>query len=128
MAFHSGKEEMHPVSLGARLIAAGAITVGLAGSAVAQERPQCEPWTSYNGVPLVHLSGTRSYAYRIDSMAIDADGVPNAYHPQDRGLDSLANAGYPNGDWPSVLVTDPDDSSRPYVQPSGEFAGYFLAM
>jgi hypothetical protein len=62
-----------------------------------------------------------------EHMAIDADGAPNAYHPDDKGLDRLANAGYPNGDWGSVLVKDPNDASRPYVQSNGAFDGYYLS-
>ena len=31
-------------------------------------------------------------------MTIDADGAPNAYHPDNTGLDDLANAGTP-GRW-----------------------------
>jgi hypothetical protein len=61
-------------------------------------------------------------------MAVDADGAPNAYHPEDRGLDALANAGYPDTSWwPSVLVPDLDNPQRAYVQPEGEFAGYFVS-
>jgi len=32
-------------------------------------------------------------------MSIDADGAPNAYHPDNIGLDDLKNAGYPNTSW-----------------------------
>jgi hypothetical protein len=61
-------------------------------------------------------------------LAIDADGAPNTYHPDDIGLDFLANAGYPNTTWwSSVLVPDPEDPSVAYQQPSGEFAGYFVS-
>jgi hypothetical protein len=95
-------------------------------------------WQTYNGVSLRrHLSG--AYIYKTANKNIDADGAPNAYHPADvgkpcsasaglLGLDCPANAGYPNGGfWRDVLVVDPNDSSKPYVQPSGAYAGFFIA-
>jgi hypothetical protein len=60
-------------------------------------------------------------------MAIDADGAPNAYHPEDTGIDALANAGFPNGAWKSILVVDPRDATRPFVQVAGSFAGFFVS-
>ena len=87
----------------------------------------CSAWTSYKDAALHRLPDGSAYAYMVDTMAIDADGAPNAYHPEDRGLDLLANAGYPHGGWRSVLVTDPADQAKPYVQPPGEFAGFYLS-
>jgi hypothetical protein len=60
-------------------------------------------------------------------MAVDADGAPNAYHPDDTGLDALANAEFPNGDWKSILAVDPLDPSKPFVQTGGPFAGFFVS-
>lgn len=105
--------------------------VALSGSLALIASPafaECTTFDNYKGVALKRIDGHRAYAYRVTRMAIDADGAPNAYHPQDRGIDALANAGYPNGGWRSVIVPDPSNPSRPYVQPSGEFAGYFLSM
>jgi hypothetical protein len=103
--------------------------------------PTCQfsAWTTYNGVSLrKHSSG--AYLYKTSHKQIDADGAPNAYHPADvgktcsataglKGLDCPANAGYPNGSfWRDVLAVDPSNSNKPYVQPSGPFAGYFVSM
>jgi hypothetical protein len=79
--------------------------------------------------------------YRATQVMIDADGAPNAYHPDDlsllcrtdarfKGLDCLPHAGYPKSNWwRSVLVPDPMNSSRPYIQPaSSEFAGFFVSQ
>lgn len=108
------------------------ITIGLlAAMLLASSAPAmaaCENWTDYKGVALHRFPGGKTYAYLTRRVAIDADGAPNAYHPEDRGIDALANAGFPNGGWRSVLVTDPDDHSKPYVQNTGEFAGFFLSM
>jgi hypothetical protein len=90
---------------------------------------QCpaEDWIEYKGTRLKHLPGSTAYFYLATHMAVDADGAPNAYHPDNTGLDFLANAGFPNGGWKGVLVVDPVDSNRPFIQTSGPFAGFFLA-
>ena len=52
---------------------------------------------------------------------------PNAYHPNDTGLDLLAHAGFPRGKWSNVLVEDPENPGQPFVQPAGPFAGFFVS-
>jgi Fungal chitosanase of glycosyl hydrolase group 75 len=101
------------------------------------------PWTSFanaefKGTKLFRDAASGAYCYVTAHSRVDADGAPNAYHPGDLvrrhppylGLDSPANAGWPRHRdwWPSVLVPDPTDPSRPYVQPSGPFEGYFVAQ
>jgi hypothetical protein len=56
-----------------------------------------EFWQEYQGTQLWHFPGSAAYFYLTERMAIDADGAPNAYHPEDQGIDALANAGYPDG-------------------------------
>lgn len=86
-----------------------------------------QPWTDYKGVTLSKLDS--SYFFVTDHLRVDADGAPNAYHPDNKGLDYLANAGYPDHDWwDSVLQADPNDKSKPFVQTEGEFAGYYVSM
>ncbi len=94
---------------------------------------------SYNGTKLLAHPTESAYLFASSHMAVDADGAPNAYHPDDvgldctrgkgfKGLDCPGNAGYPATSWwPSLLVPDPADPSRAYTQPSGEFAGYFVS-
>ena len=87
------------------------------------------PWTEYLGLPLVrHVSG--AYSYTTDHVALDADGSLFAYHPGNTGRDDLAFASWPSGDedWRSILVADPAQPERPYVQSSGPAEGYFLSM
>ena len=101
-------------------------------------------WTDYQGVKkekkgdvvieiptvdklLKNKSGS-AYLFATAHIAIDADGAPNAYHPDGIGLDKVANAGYPNSDWwADVLVPDPENPKVAYQQPAGEFAGYFVS-
>jgi len=94
-------------------------------------------WMTYADTPLRVRTDAGAYVYATSRKAVDADGAPNAYHPDDvgqtcgpvgTGLDCPANAGYPGADWwPTVLVPDPVDPGRAYEQASGEFAGFFVA-
>ena len=80
----------------------------------------------YEGTPLRKFD-TSAYFFVTERMSIDADGAPNAYHPNDTGIDALANAGFPNGSWRSILVVDPADATKPFVQPDGPFAGFHVS-
>ncbi|MFT6899834.1 MAG: hypothetical protein ACJA13_004276 [Paraglaciecola sp.] len=99
-----------------------------------------EPWEQYGDTPLLkHVDGN-AYYYVSSHMGIDADGAPNAYHPEDvglhctrgegfKGLDCPANAGYPKTRWwPSVLVADPNNNQQAYVQQEGDYAGFFVTQ
>ncbi len=86
------------------------------------------PWQTYQDTQLFRFPATGLYFYSTTRIAIDADGAPNAYHPENRGSDDLKNAGYPGKGWKSILAVDPSDPTRPFVQPSGPFAGYFVSM
>jgi hypothetical protein len=86
-----------------------------------------EPWMSFRGTQIWRTPDGAAYAYKTSQVAIDADGAPRAYCPGDTGLDALANANYPKGDWKSVLVPDPKDTSKPFVQSSGPGKGCYLA-
>jgi hypothetical protein len=57
-------------------------------------------------------------------MTIDADGAPNAYNPQNTGLDDLANAGEP-GHWDGLVA----DHGSPIVQgPDDPFPGFYVSQ
>lgn len=109
--------------------------------------PNCnfEEWAEYRSTPLRRLIGGSAYLYATSRQSIDADGAPNAYHPDDvdggkcpssgKGLECPANAGYRSHDgsgnaswWRSVLMPDPQDDDRAYVQPVGPQAGYFVSQ
>jgi hypothetical protein len=95
-------------------------------------------WFDFKGTKIYRNPAHTAYLYATDHSRIDADGAPNAYHPDDigknclkdphRGLDCPANAGYPKTRWwPQVLVPDPNDALRAYEQKTGEFKGFFVA-
>lgn len=84
-------------------------------------------WFDYKGTAINRIGDGGAYIYRTSYVALDADGSPRAYHPDGIGIDANANAGYPNKSWRDVLVVDPADPERPYVQPDGKYAGYFVS-
>jgi hypothetical protein len=87
------------------------------------------PAETFRGTRILRQANNLAFAYVASFKAVDADGAPSAYDPSDTGLDALANAGYPHTNWwKDVLVPDPANPSKPFVQPSGEFEGYFVSM
>jgi hypothetical protein len=57
-------------------------------------------------------------------MTVDADGAPNAYNPQNTGLDDIANAGSP-AHWDGI-ITDP--SGQPVLQGANDpYPGYYVS-
>ena len=72
-------------------------------------------WTIGDGSAVVFQSG----------MTIDADGAPNAYSPDNTGLDDLSNAGEP-GHWDGIVS---DRGGEPYVQgPDDPFPGFYVSQ
>jgi hypothetical protein len=61
-------------------------------------------------------------------MAIDADGAPRAYHPNDRsGLDALEHAGRP-GDWWALVTDNGRRTGKPVIQGESDPApGFFVS-
>ena len=57
-------------------------------------------------------------------MAIDADGAPQAYHPEDKGLDSLSNAGQ-SGNWFGIVTDSGEPDGNPIIQGSDDPAPSF---
>lgn len=75
------------------------------------------------GTTVWKLSGRNGFFFE-NEMTINADGAPHAYHPQNIGLDYLANAGYP-GNWWGIAT---NSSGTPYIQRSYEPApGYYVS-
>src|ERR1043166_2274923 len=83
-------------------------------------------WLTYEGTDIFRVTPS-AYTYKTSDVALDADGSPRAYNPSNTGLDANANAGFPNKGWRSVLVVDPHDPSRPYVQTAGPTQGFFVS-
>lgn len=106
----------------------GVLIIGLFAFNPAIEACDINFWWEYENTQLFAHNDTNTYFFTTPHMAIDADGAPNAYHPDDIGLDYLENSGYPDKSWwKDVLVVDPEYPDDAYVQKSGEFAGYFVS-
>jgi hypothetical protein len=74
-------------------------------------------------IPIWHLPGSPVFFYE-SGMTIDADGAPNAYHPDNTGLDDLANAGSPEN-WQGLAK---NANGEPFVQgPDDPFPGYYVS-
>jgi hypothetical protein len=74
-------------------------------------------------IPVGRLPGSGAFFYE-SGMTIDADGAPNAYHPDNTGLDDLANAGTP-GRWEGLAK---DADGQPIIQgPDDPYPGYYVS-
>ncbi len=74
-------------------------------------------------IPIGRQPGSSAFFYE-SGMTIDADGAPNAYHPDNSGLDDLANAGSP-GNWEGLAK---DADGEPFIQgPNDPFPGYYVS-
>jgi hypothetical protein len=74
-------------------------------------------------IPIGRLPGSSAFFYE-SGMTIDADGAPNAYHPDNTGLDDLANAGTP-GRWEGLAK---DADGEPIIQgPNDPYPGYYVS-
>ena len=74
-------------------------------------------------IPIGRLPGSSAFFYE-SGMTIDADGAPNAYHPDNTGLDDLANAGSP-GSWEGLAK---DADGEPIIQgPNDPYPGYYVS-
>ena len=88
--------------------------------------PEIVPFSQggqHSRVPIWQLPDSQAF-YFISGMAIDADGSPNAYHPDDTGLDELSNAGAP-GRWDGIIT---DREGTPLIQQERDpFPGYYIS-
>jgi hypothetical protein len=74
-------------------------------------------------IPIWQLPDSNAFFF-ISGMMIDADGAPNAYHPDDTGLDELANAGSPSH-WDGIVT---DEHGKPLLQlETDPFPGYYIS-
>ncbi len=77
--------------------------------------------------PIWTLAGRHGFFFTA-GMTINADGAPNAYHPDGaRGLDFLANAGN-SGNWWSLVTDNGRPTGDPLIQTDGQFKGYYISQ
>lgn len=76
------------------------------------------------GIAIFRILGESPFFFKT-RMRIDADGAPNAYHPEDKGLDFLEHAGKP-GDWQGLVT---DCQGQPVIQgPHDPYPGYYISQ
>jgi hypothetical protein len=121
------------------LAVAGVLAALIPGVWHRAEAAECsfDSWRTYRNAELRRTADGHAYFWITSRTAIDADGAPTAYHPDDvgdpcgasgAGLDCPANAGYPTKTWwPSVLAKDPANPTKAFVQPSGPGKGFFVS-
>ena len=77
----------------------------------------------FHEVPMWQSPGSQAFFF-VSGMTIDADGAPNAYDPDDTGLDDMANAGVPTH-WDGIIT---DRDGNPLIQgESDPFPGYYIS-
>ena len=80
--------------------------------------------TTIGGVRIVNEVSSLVW---VAGMAIDADGSPRAYHPANRGLDDLGNAGHP-GNWWGIVTHDGKPTGNPVIQgPTDPAPGFYVS-
>jgi hypothetical protein len=86
-------------------------------------------WHVTRHVSAYRLTGSDAAFYE-SGLAIDADGAPNAYHPDGTsGLDSLSAAGYPRSCSVLVCVGKTPGGANIYARThGGPFDGFFVSM
>jgi hypothetical protein len=74
-------------------------------------------------IPIWQLPDSKAFFFE-SGMTIDADGAPNAYHPDDTGLDELSNAGS-SAEWNGIVT---DEVGSPLIQKHDDpFPGYYIS-
>jgi hypothetical protein len=112
------------------VVVAATIWVALGEARASSKRVSCKVElllthvapSSGKRTPVFRRAGSNAIFYR-SGMAIDADGAPNAYYPDDLGIDALVHAGRPGEWW--ALVTE---NGEPILQKEGEYKGFFVSM
>jgi hypothetical protein len=79
--------------------------------------PQCgkQVLKRIGGTDIYQLDSSKTICFKT-GMFIDADGSPNAYCPDNKGLDATANAGGP-GNWYGIVT---DQAKKPVLQQAGD--------
>jgi hypothetical protein len=113
-----------------RLIASGAADSEEAMGGCASTRSKLmdfvdwsRDYERFRETPVWQLPDSSAFFF-VSGMTIDADGSPNAYSPDDSGLDELTNAGDPTH-WDGIIT---DRDGNPLIQGENDpFPGYYIS-
>lgn len=104
-----------------------AVTTALPALRAASLQEPPEPLTDVTvaDVP-VRRFPDRAGVFFVAKLAIDSDGSPRSYHPEDKGLDWLRNGGNPDTNKWWGVYTDKD--GKPVIQgPNDPAPGYYVS-
>jgi hypothetical protein len=80
----------------------------------------------FNKTAVYQIEGLPVTCFRA-GLAIDADGSPRAYHPDNTGLDDLKHGGYP-GNWWGVATSNELSTGTPLLQKASDPApGFYVS-
>ena len=68
-------------------------------------------YSRFNKTDIFKIDGLPVTCFQT-GMAIDADGSPRAYHPDNTGLDDLKHGGYP-GNWWGIATSNELTTGEP---------------
>ena len=116
------------LALGAVLALFGSLGGALIGVPASAQDCAYAPWLEFKGDTMYRHNLSDTYYYITTDLRIDTDGAPNAFAPQDSGLDLNETVGYPQTlFWQNFLEPDPQNPQEPYLQRFGAFAGHFVS-
>jgi hypothetical protein len=109
------------------MIAPLALAIAFVPAAAASLKQPPDPLTDVvvADVPVLRFPD-RAGVFFVAKLAIDSDGSPHSYHPDDTGLDWLRNGGNPETNTWWGVYTDKD--GKPVVQgPNDPAPGYYVS-
>lgn len=112
-------------------------TVAQRGTGTApREKAKKTPGGEWSELPGVEFEKKAGDIYRskdghvillLSNMKIDADGAPNAYHPDSKsGLDLLTNAGH-NKNWWAIVTDNDKKDGNPVIKTDGQYKGFYIS-
>jgi hypothetical protein len=94
----------------------------------AQTLCEKEEFTTIANIPIYDWADSKSFYFFEAKMAIDADGSPRAYHPDNIGLDDLSYAGH-EGNWWALATDNDEPNGNPIIQSENDpYPGYYVSM
>lgn len=97
--------------------------IGITNLIIAQDCEK-EVIATVGGTKVWQLVDNAGFYFFTSKMAIDADGSPRAYHPENIGLDDLKHAGY-EGNWWGIAT---DNNGNPIIQDEDDpNPGYYVS-
>ena len=69
-----------------KTVCLGILLYLISTAVIAQQTCKFGTWSDYQNTSLMRNADASAYLFRSSHARVDADGAPNAYHPDDIGL------------------------------------------